>query len=375
MEITHTPMRTETLVIGGGQAGLAAGYHLAQAKRPFLILDDQERVGDVWRKRWDSLRMFSPAFVDGLPGFPFPAPAWSFPTKDEVADYLEEYARRFELTVHSGVRVTRLSREAGRFVVESGARRYEAENVIIATGFDDTPKVPPFADRLDPSIAQLHSKEYRSPSQLGPGPVLVVGAGNSGTEIALDVSRTHRTQLSGRYKRMPVGPSRSLPLTAVLWQVISHLLTIDTPIGRKARRKLMPPRAPVERVTLKQLAAAGVEHVGRVTGIQHGWPVLEDGRVLDPAAVIWCTGFRTDLGWIDLPIFDEAGEPAQRRGIASGVPGMYFVGRFFQYAFNSSFIGGVGRDARYIVEHIVRRATAKDPVTDRSASVVRTQVG
>lgn len=375
MEGIHAPMRTETIVIGGGQAGLAVGYHLARAKRPFLILDDQERVGDVWRKRWDSLRMFSPAFVDGLPGFPFPAPAWSFPTKDEVADYLEEYARRFDLTVHTGVRVTRLSRAAERFVVEAGDTRYEADNVVIATGFDDTPKVPAFADRLDPSIIQLHSKEYRGPSQLRAGLVLVVGAGNSGTEIALDVSRTHRTQLSGRYRRMPVGPSRSLPLTAVLWQVISHVLTIDTPVGRKARRKLMPPKAPVERVTLKQLAAAGVERVGRVSGVQHGWPVLEDGQVLDPATVIWCTGFRTDLGWIELPIFDEAGEPVQRRGVVDGVPGMYFVGRFFQYAFNSSFIGGVGRDARYIAERIVRRATANDPVNDRSASAARTPAG
>lgn len=356
--------RYETVIIGGGQAGLSVGYHIAMAKRPFLILDENERIGDSWRKRWDSLRAFSPAFTNGLPGWPFPAPAWSFPTKDELADYLEAYAARFALPVRTGVRATRLSKEDGRFVVAAGDRRFEADQVVVASGHEYTPKVPHFARELDPRILQLHSKEYRNPGQLKPGGVLVVGAGNSGAEIAVDVSGAHRTWLSGRYRRAPLGPSRSPYLTRVLWPLVNHVLTIDTPVGRRLRPKFMAAKAPVERVSLKHLAAAGVERVPRTAGVRNGLPVLEDGRALDVANVIWCTGFRTDLAWIDLPIFDEDGNPLQARGVVQAVPGLYFVGRFFQYAFTSSLIGGVGRDAAYIAKQIAARVAA----TGRSRS-------
>ena len=355
MNDARTVERIETAIIGGGQAGLAMGYHLAKAGRPFLILDANERVGDAWRKRWDSLRVFSPARFDGLPGMPFPRTDWYFPTKDEMADYLAAYARRFDLPVRTGVAVTRLSRESDRFVIAAGGRRFEADQVIVASGADHTPSVPDFARELDPSILQLHSKDYRNPEQLRPGGVLIVGAGNSGAEIALDVSRTHRTWLSGRYRRGPVGPSRSRYLTPLLWIVVSRVLTIDTPMGRKVRRKLGHGGPPVERVKLKDFAAAGVELLPRTAGTQNGSPILEDGRVLDVSNVIWCTGFRTDLGWIDLPIFGEDGEPVHVRGTVPAVPGLYFVGRFFQYSLSSSFIGGVGRDAKYIAKQIVRR--------------------
>jgi putative flavoprotein involved in K+ transport len=197
-ERSETPERIETIVIGGGQSGLAAGYHLTRQARPFMILDANERIGDSWRKRWDSLRVFTPARLDGLPGMPFPAPASSFPTKDEVADYLAAYAARFDLPVRTGVRVDRLSRFGDRFVVTSGDRRFEADNVVVAPGAYHNPRVPVFAPELDPAIVQLHSSEYRNPSQLQGGGVLVVGAGNSGAEIALEVSRGHRTWLSGR---------------------------------------------------------------------------------------------------------------------------------------------------------------------------------
>src|SRR5439155_21053182 len=184
----------ETIVIGGGQAGLSLGYYLKQLGRPFAILDANRRIGGSWRTRtWDSLRLFTPARYDGLPGWPFPAPAWSYPTARETADYLELYADRFELPVRSGVRVDRLAKAGDRFLVEAGERRFLASSIVIATGFYGTPSVPGFAFELDPRIVQMHSSEYRDPSQLALGGVLIVGAGNSGADIAIETSGTHPT--------------------------------------------------------------------------------------------------------------------------------------------------------------------------------------
>src|SRR5215211_3989371 len=200
----------ETVIIGGGQAGLSVGYHLARRGRRFVILDANQRIGDPWRKRWDSLRLFTPARYDGLPGWPFPAPAWSFPTKDEVADYLQAYAARFDLPVRTGVRVDRLSREGDRYLVAAGKNRLEAVHVVVAAGAYQRPRIPTFAAELDPGILQLHSSRYRDPSQLREGDVLVAGAANSGAEIALEVSRDHRTWLSGRHPgREPYRPGSS----------------------------------------------------------------------------------------------------------------------------------------------------------------------
>ena len=354
-EVSGTPDRIETIVIGGGQSGLAVGYHLMRQGRPFVILDANERIGDSWRKRWDSLRVFTPARLDGLPGMPFPAPASSFPTKDEVADYLVAYAARFDLPVRTGVRVDGLSRLGDRFVVASGDRRFEADNVVVASGAYHHPRVPVFAPELDPAIVQLHSSEYRNPSQLQEGGVLVVGAGNSGAEIALEVSRGHRTWLSGRDPgQEPVRPGsgRDRLVTPLMWFVAMHVLTVRTPIGRKVRQKFRSRGIPLARVRRKDLTAAGIELVPRTAGARDGLPVLEDGRVLDVANVIWCTGFVPDFAWIDLPVFDEDGDPVHDRGIVGSEPGLYFVGLFFLYALASSLIGGVGRDAEHIAKHI-----------------------
>ena len=218
----------ETVIIGGGQAGLATGYHLAKRDLPFVILDANERIGDSWRKRWDSLRLFTPARYSGLPGMPFPAPRASYPTKDGVADYLEVYAARFELPVRTGIRVDGLSREGPRYVLAAGEQRFEAANVVVASGAYQAQRVPAFAARLNPSILQLESTEYQDPSQLREGGVLVVGAGNSGAEIAHEVSRTHPTWLSGRdirhipirtgtgWDRLLTPPSGSSPRTCSL---------------------------------------------------------------------------------------------------------------------------------------------------------------
>jgi putative flavoprotein involved in K+ transport len=348
----------ETVIIGGGQAGLSVGYHLAKRDRPFVILDANERIGDAWRKRWDSLRLFTPARYSGLAGWRFPAPAVSFPTKDEMADYLEAYAARFDLPVRTGVKMDRLSREEDGYVVASGDRRFEAERVVVATGANQLPKVPGFADELHSSIVQLHSSQYRHPSQLQEGAVLVVGAGNSGAEIAFEVSRTHPTYLSGKPSgQIPVrhGPAAARFFFPVIRFVGHHVLTLRTPIGRKVQPEYISHGAPLIRVKLKDLAAAGVEQVPRTVGMDNGRPALEDGRVLEVTNVIWCTGFREEFPWIDLPVFGEDGRPLHERGVVVGEPGLYFVGLLFQYAVSSDVLPGVGRDAEYVAKHIASR--------------------
>jgi putative flavoprotein involved in K+ transport len=244
------PERFETVIVGGGQAGLATGYHLARRGQPFVILDAGERVGDPWRRRWDSLRLFTPARYSGLPGWPFPAPAWHYPVKDEVADYLEAYAARFELPVRSGVAVDRLARLGDRYLVTAGERRFEADNVVVASGAYHTPRVPTFAAELDPAILQLHSSAYRHPSQLREGATLVVGAANSGAEIAVEAARSHPTWLSGRHpgsEPTRAGSRLDRLATPPFWFFISRVMTVRTPIGRKLRPRLLGVGTPLAR--------------------------------------------------------------------------------------------------------------------------------
>jgi putative flavoprotein involved in K+ transport len=352
--------RFETVIVGGGQAGLAVGYHLARRGRPFVILDANQCIGDAWRARWDSLRLFTPARYDGLPGMPFPAPAWSFPTKDEVAGYLEANATRFDLPVRTGVRVDRLSRDGGRYLLAAGERRFQADHVVVASGAYQRPRIPAFAAGLDPGILQLDPNRYRDPSQLPGGGVLVVGAGNSGAEIAFEVSRTHPTWLSGPDTgHIPVRPGSRWDrlVTPPFWWFASRVLTVQTTIGRKVRPKALTTTAPLERVRPKELAAAGVERLPRTVGVRDGSPLLEDGRVIDVATVLWCTGFRPDFAWVDLPVFDHDGVPRHHRGVVGSQPGLYFLGLWFLSAFTSSLLGGVGSDADHIARQITSRHT------------------
>src|SRR5437870_802083 len=345
----------DTIVIGGGQAGLAVGYYLKKQGRSFVILDANERIGGSWRTRtWTSLRLFTPARYDGLPGWPFPAPGWSYPTARETADYLEAYAARFELPVRTGMAVDRLGKDGDRYLVQCGGRRFASDHVVVATGFYGTPSVPEFASELDPRIVQMHSSAYRDPSQLRPGGVLLVGAGNSGADIGIEVSRTHRTWLSGRDKgQVPIRieTRKARFVLPVLWFIASHVLTVRTPIGRKVRPQVLSGGAPLIRVKSEDLHAAGVERVPRTIGVRDGQPVLEDGRIMDVANVIWCTGFRQDFTWIDVPVFADDEAPVHERGVTSE-PGLYFVGLDFLYAFTSENIGGVRRDAWHIVKRI-----------------------
>jgi putative flavoprotein involved in K+ transport len=346
--------RVETAIVGAGQAGLATGYYLAAQGRDFVIVDGHERVGETWRRRWDSLRLFTPAAYDGLPGMPFPAPPHAYPTKDEMAAYLEAYAARFALPLILGTVVKRLVRRGTSYILSSDNCRIEADHVVVATGAFHHFRIPTFAAAVDPRVLQLHSAQYRSPGQLEDGPVLIVGAGNSGAEIALDVAARHTTWLSGRDTgRLPL-LLRGQGLRGRLLQwLASHVLTVDRRIGRAVKRRELARGAPLIRLRPEDLAAASIRRVPKTVGIRHGLPVLEDGSVVDVANIIWCTGFQADFAWIDLPVFGSDGYPVHYRGVLEGVPGLYFVGLRFLYSLGSSTVGGVGRDAEYVARHIV----------------------
>ena len=361
---------TETLVIGGGQAGLAMAYHLSKLGLEYTIIDANHRVGDAWRNRWDSLRLFTPARLDSLPGLPFPGYHWGFPSKDEMADYLENYAKHFDIDVQTGTEVDRLSRETGSFVVTSGDRRFVARNVVVAMSSWQKPRIPAFASDLDYGILQIHASSYRNPGQLQDGSVLVVGAGNSGAEIAKELSRTREVWLSGPDTgHLPFRPESVAAriLMPFVGRVVFHrVLTTGTPIGRRARPKMKASGEPLIRVKPKDLAESNVRRVPRVTSVQHGQPELEDGQRIEPANIVWCTGFQPGFSWIDLPgVNDGGGEPNHERGIATDVPGLYFIGLKFLYSVSSEQIHGVGRDAAYVAEAI--RASGVTDLDDRRA--------
>jgi len=309
--------------------------------------------------------LFTPAKFDGLDGMPFPAPRSYFPTKDEMANYLEAYAGRFQLPVRNGVRVERLFARDGRYVVSTGSRELEAQQVVVAMARYQQPRIPEFAGELSATIAQLHSSEYRNLSQLQPGGVLLVGAGNSGADIALEVARSGReTWLAGRSPgEIPFRPERFLgrnvlqPL--VLGFVFHRLLTVESSIGRKVRPSLLHKAGPLIRVKSCDLAVCGVQRVPRVTGVREGLPLLEDGRTLAVANVIWCTGLHPGFDWIDLPVFAQDDNPRHRSGLVESHPGLYFVGLQFLHAMSSSMVHGVGRDAARIVQSIKLRASIR----------------
>ncbi len=370
-ELESSAPSLDVIVIGGGQAGLSVGYHLAKRGLRFVILDAHARVGDAWRKRWDSLKLFSPARFDALDGMPFPLPGDAFPTRDEMADYLEAYAAHFELPVKSGVRVDSLTKRDGRYLVKAGELRFEADQVIVAMSGYQQPRVPELAKQLHPNLLQLHSSEYRSATQLREGPVLIVGAGNSGAEIGFELVKQQRSVWvsgpdTGNVPFRINGFMGRWLLVRLLFRVIFHrVLTIRTPMGKKARPKMLHGATPLIRTQTRDLIAAGARRCARVTSTRGGQPVLADGTVLDVTNVIWCTGYSAGFSWIELPIFDDQGDPRHVGGIVESQPGLYFVGLPFLYAMSSSMIHGVGRDAQRIVSAAAERA--RDSTAFRAA--------
>lgn len=352
-----------TIVIGAGQAGLATGHYLQRLGEPFVILDGSASVGSQWRSHWDSLRLYSPAKYDGLPGLKFPAAPWHYPGKDEVADYLTSYAAHFKLPIRHNTRVDRLERLDDRWILTVGDEQLTADNVVVATGtFGRTPYLPDFAVDLDPAIRQLHSSEYQRPEQLKPGPVLVVGGSHSGTDIAYELAETHETILCGRDPgQVPFTPGR--PGQGIFWPLMlfawRHVLTRRTPMGKAAMEELRHHGGPMIRVKRADLLARGVERVpARVTGTRDGLPMLADGRVPEVANVVWATGFRQVFDWIKVPVADADGWPREYRGVATDAPGLFFCGLCFQYAFSSMVLPGVSRDAEYIARRIAARSRA-----------------
>ncbi len=357
---------TDTVIIGAGQAGLAMGHELARRGLDYVILEGSPRVGDRWRSRWNSLRLFTPAEHDALPGLAFPASRGTFPTKDEFAAYLESYATTHDLNVRLNTRATGLARLGDGWQVGTGSGGLTARSIVVATGTNDRPRVPSFSTELDPGIIQLHSSAYRNPNSLPPGDVIVVGAGTSGAQIALELAATRRVFLSGR-------PTVHVPdvllrrAGGLYWRFLNSVLTRDTPIGRKAARGFGSRGAPLIRVSMDELVSAGVTPLPRVAGAAGGLPVLADGRIIPAASIVWATGYRPELGWIDNLPQQADGWPVQERGVVSERPGLFFLGVPFQYALTSSLVGGVGRDAAYIAERIAAATKRSvDPMHDAS---------
>jgi len=355
-----TPEKHNVIVIGAGQAGLSAGYFLKKRNIGFLILDANERVGDSWRNRWDSLKLFTPAKFSSLAGMPYPSDPNYFPTKDEMGDYLEYYARHFNLPVRNNVKIEGLSREGNRYCITSNDKHFEAEHVIIAMSNYQIPKTPNFTKDINPDIVQIHSFDYRHPSQLQDGAVLVVGAGNSGSELALEAARNnHEVWLSGRDTgHIPFNIEGTLAKLIMVRLVIRFLfhriLTTSTPIGKKIRPKVVSQGGPLIRNKPKDFVEYGIKRIPKILGVRDGLPVDENEQVIDVKNIIWCTGFYPAYSWIDIPIFKDR-EPIQDRGVVKNEPGLYFVGMHFLYSLSSAMIHGAERDAEYVTKTINSR--------------------
>jgi putative flavoprotein involved in K+ transport len=352
---THTS-RTTGIVIGGGQAGLATGQQLAARDVDFVILDAERRIGDVWRRRWDSLRLFTPAAFSGLPGMVFPAPPAHLPDKDEVAHYLDRYAERFDLPIKTDSRVRSLRRNGDRFVVSTDDMVFEADNVVVATGPFQRSRIPAVSSRLDGTIHQLHSSGYRSPFDLPDGPVLVVGAGNSGAQIALELARFRKVWLAGRNTGHMPRRVLGRDVFSWIWPILTRA-TADTRLGHRLMRRATPGGDALIGIPERTIAEAGVVRVGRLDDERGGLPMC-GGEVLQPQVVVWCTGYESDYRWVELPAFDGAGRPRHHRGVSSDVPGLYFVGLRYQHRMTSSLIGGVGLDAAFIAGQVAQRTLA-----------------
>jgi putative flavoprotein involved in K+ transport len=344
-------LRYDTVVIGGGQAGLAVGYHLAKRDVDFVILDAGERVGDAWRHRWDSLRLFTPARYSGLPGVPFPDVPSHFPDKDQVADYLERYAERFDLPVRLNTRVQALLPDGADFTARIATAAFSARNVVVATGPFQRPRVPTIAARLGAQVQQLHSSEYRNPFDLPDGDVLIVGAGNSGAQIALELSRFRNVVLSG--PDVAPLPRRILGLDVFqwLWPVFQRLHG-GTWLGRQFLDR-GPSADPLIGIAPEDFASHGIRRVGRITDVKDGFPAVSV-EAIRAQVVIWATGFATDFSWIDLPTVDPVAGARHVRGVAE-TAGLYFVGLRSLHRRSSALLGGVGDDAEFIAAHIARR--------------------
>jgi putative flavoprotein involved in K+ transport len=345
----------EVAVIGAGQAGLAIGYFLKRQLRRFVILERASKIAPAWRERWDSLTLFTPRY-SALPGLPFPGGPDGYPTRDEVIAYLERYAETFRLPFELNSEVKKIEvGDDGRFRLEVDGRTIRADQLVVATGPFQTPFVPKVAEKLADDVAQLHAVGYRRPDQMVQGTVLVVGGGNTGFQIAKELSTTHKVVLSIGARQTPL-PQRLLGRDLFWWLTKARILqkTIETRLGRKlSTRDTLIGSSPRE---LKK--RHGVELRPRVVDTEGHLVRFEDGRELEVHAVIWATGYRPDYSWIELPIFGEENRLRHRRGVTD-LPGLYFVGLTWQYTRGSALIGWVKDDAEFIAEQIAAYQDSK----------------
>jgi putative flavoprotein involved in K+ transport len=338
----------EVVVIGAGQAGLAIGFFLGREGRQFVILDAAESIGAAWRTRWESLTLFTPRRYSGLPGLPFPGDPEGYPTRDQVVAYLEQYAQTFDLPIELNTRVRRLGSEDGRFLIEVDGRTITADQVVVATGPFQMPFVPEFASKLASEVFQVHSTEYRTPSEVPDGTVLVVGGGNTGFQIAKELAAAQTVCLAVGSRQTPL-PQRFLGRDLFWWLTKTRVLdkTVESRLGRKLRhRDTLIGSSPRE---LRQ--RYGVELKPRAVDASVRVVRFEDGSGLEVSAVIWATGYRPDYSWIELPVFDPDGRLHHRRGI-TGMSGLYFLGLTWQHTRGSALIGWVKDDAAFIAGQI-----------------------
>jgi putative flavoprotein involved in K+ transport len=360
-----TPL--DVIVVGAGQSGLAVGRHLARRDLRFLILDAAPEIGHSWRNRWDSLRLFTPAQYSGLPGMPFPAPADTYPTKDQVADYLGTYAEAHSLPVLLDTSVESVSRDGDLFTVRTSQGALCARQVIVATGPFRRPAVPPMAEQLAAEVVQLHSSAYRRPDQLPKGRVLVVGAGNSGLQIALELADDREVHVAVGTKQKMV-PQRPLGRDLFWWLTRTGLLTrpATSPLVRLFRRR---GGDLVIGTSQQMLDDAGVRMQPRLAGIEGRTARFADGSELEVDAVLWATGFRQDYGWIDIPgVWD--GEQLQHERGVTAVPGLFFVGLPWQHTRGSALLGFVGEDAAWIAERAATGTEGGAPAPARRPGAV-----
>ncbi|SMB83516.1 FAD-dependent pyridine nucleotide-disulphide oxidoreductase [Hymenobacter roseosalivarius DSM 11622] len=363
-----------SLILGAGQAGLATAYYLRRAGVSFLVLEASNAVGNSWVHRYDSLRLFSPARYDALPGLPFPQPPESYPTKNEVAAYLRQYVAHHQLPVQLNASVRELTRGAdGVFTVKTAHGEYRAYRVVVATGSSFSPMIPPVAAQLADSVFQVHSRHYHLPSQLPMGPVLVVGAGNSGAQIAAELACSRPVALSEKDKPR-FWPITFLGKSTVWWTDKLGLLhaATDSWAGQLIRRLQEPDFG----YALPRLIKRGkVEEKPLIARISGSTIFFTDGSQGQYRAVVWATGYRLNFTWLQVPdALDEQQQPLHYQGI-SVVPGLYFMGLPWQRARSSSLICGAGRDAEFIARDLLRYVpipTTSAPTINRVSSVPHT---
>jgi putative flavoprotein involved in K+ transport len=372
--MTENGNRTQLLdavVIGGSQAGLAMAWHLVRAHLRFVVLEAGPELGGTWRSRWDSLRLFTPTQYNSLPGMAFPGQPDTYPGKDAVAAFLDDYAAKFSLPVKLNSRVTQLRRTADGFEIRTQDEVFRARQVVVATGPFQVPFVPPAAQGLESSVTQLHSAEYRNPQALPTGPVLVVGGGNSGFQIAEELARAGRQVDLSIGAKMPMLPQRLAGRDLFWWLTRLRLLRVSV-TSRLGQR--MSSRDFVIGSSRRQLAAVGVRFRPAVAGAEGRTVRFANGTSLDVGVVIWATGYRPDYSWIDIPGVVGDGKVIHRRGVTEA-PGLYFLGLSWQHTRGSALLGFVDNDAAYLAGHITSNAghitsnaSASQPATAPSAS-------